>query len=725
MSEGAADYAANRERSQPGLLNILWDELKSYPGRDLATLRIAIACTVIVLVSNIFRLPYQDLLPFLILFLAKEEKITTAITAILAMLGITIAVVAAIIIFKCTGNRPEFRIPGMAVEIFVGMYLFRILSIGPVGWIMAFIISVAQSVVDLYPTAEEAVHWMLWVWVAVAFAVLLAWISTFTLFPVPASRVLQREFISGWDTVSTAAKQLSDGLPATGRTLLLPLARQGPINLLKQLKFSLLESHGLRPKQTELRRLILAFDKIVKLTFSYSGKLLKSARPAPISAMDKVILGRITANTEYFSREFVDGFVPDGVIVGGNEQERTGESSIVETASGSAALQLLEAENTLQDLQRPEAEQRKSAAGHKPSLFVADAFSNPRHVQFALKVTLAGMIGYIFYTASDYFGIHTVYYTPLIIALASTGATIHKGVLRIVGCIIGGAIGLISMIWVIPRFETLGMYLFIVFCVHGMAAWVAFGSERTSYMGLQIAIAFDLGVLRDYGPPREIDPIRDRFIGIVLGIIIISAVFSLVWPESARSLAREKLAACLQSIARLLLLDASKGSQSQREQLELEIGSRLSEANLFVEQATFEMLLYGVRKNEEPDLGKVIEATQEIYVASLPWIREQGMRVSPESAESAQSGKEIAGRLAQIIEGQAVIERPFQPDTVHAPLTTDQTIEQTDWYSAPPSDSLKELGNAVTSLEVLTKSVSEGKQTSRYSRSIGRPNDHG
>jgi len=217
MSEGVADYSANGERAQPGVLNILWDELKPYPGRDRATLRIAIACTAIVLVSNIFRLPYQDLLPFLILFLAKEEKITTAITAVLAMLGITIAVLAAIIIFKCTGNRPEFRIPGMALEIFVGMYLFRILSIGPVGWIMAFIISVAQSVVDLYPTSEEAVHWMLWVWVAVALAVLVTWVATFTLFPVPASRVLQREFVSSWETVSIAAKELSDGLAATGR----------------------------------------------------------------------------------------------------------------------------------------------------------------------------------------------------------------------------------------------------------------------------------------------------------------------------------------------------------------------------------------------------------------------------------------------------------------------------------------------------------------------------
>ena len=84
---------------------------------------------------------------------------------------------------------------------------------------------------------------------------------------------------------------------------------------------------------------------------------------------------------------------------------------------------------TAESENRPE----KAAARHKPSLFVADAFSNPRHVQFALKVTLAGMIGYLFYTASDYYGIHTVFYTPLIIALASTGATIHKGFLRIVG----------------------------------------------------------------------------------------------------------------------------------------------------------------------------------------------------------------------------------------------------------------------------------------------------
>jgi multidrug resistance protein MdtO len=716
MSEAVTKYRANTESQKQGLLSILWDELKPYPGRDLATLRIAIACTVIVLVSNTFRLPYQDLLPFLVLFIAKEEKITTAITAVLALLGITIAVSAAILIFKGTGNRPEFRIPGMAVEIFVGMYLFRVLSIGPVGWIMAFIISVAESVVDLYPTPEEAVHWMLWVWVAVLFAVMIAWVATFTLFPVPAKRVLERQFVIGWQTLSIATRELTGGSPVTCRRLLAPLARQGPVILLKHLKFSLMESHDLRPKQKELTRLILAFDKIIKLTYCYSGKLLKAVAPARISSEEKLILGRITANAEHFEREFADGFVLENErkrartsenerehshVVTPNE-ERVGECFIDEAGRSLVAPSLVEADSTLEDLREEDSEDPNQKPGPrtKKSLFVPDAFTNPRHVQFALKVTLAGMIGYIFYTASDYFGIHTVYYTPLIIALASTGATVHKGVLRIAGCIIGGAIGLICSIWVIPRFETLGMYLFIVFCLHCLAGWVAFGSDRISYMGLQIAIVFGLGVLRDYGPPKEIDPIRDRFIGIILGIVIISTVFSLVWPESALSLAREKLAACLRSIARLVHL--GNDSKSEREQIELEIGSRLSEANSYADQESFEKLLYGSRANEGPSLEKIIESTEEIYVAALPWLREQAAGTTRPNLESVKKAEQIANRLTETIEENArVIESNAIQNVPESRLEPGQPIEQGNGDGGQISDSLKDLVRAVTELHAL------------------------
>ncbi|MFZ0504756.1 MAG: FUSC family protein [Chthoniobacterales bacterium] len=689
MSGGVTDYPANIESEKQGLFGILWSELKPYPGRDLSALRMAIACTAIVLISNTFRLPLQDVLPFLLLFVAKEEKITTTITAVLALFAITISVGAALLIFKCTGNRPEFRIPGMAVEIFVGMYLFRILSIGPVGFILAFIVSVTQSIVDLFPTPEEAVHEYLWVWVAVALCAGFSLLANLWLFPVPARRVLQREFVDDWQKVASALTALIDGSPVATRRLLRPLVKGGPTRLLKLLKLSLIEAHDLRQKQTELTHLILALDKTARLIFSHSIRL--SAHDS-LSPAEKAILGRLKEQAEYFKSEFLAGFVPSPPVSVPSEERN----------EDSLPPKVIEAERTLEDLAVPpdEGQAKKPAPSAKKSLFVADAFTNPRHVQFALKVTLAGMIGYIFYTASDYFGIHTVYYTPLIIALGSTGATIHKGALRIVGCVIGGVLGLICTIWLIPRFESLGMYLLIVFCLHGFAAWVAFGSERISYIGLQIALTFDLGVLQNYGPPTKIDPIRDRLIGVFLGICIISIVFSLVWPEGAGSFLREKLAACLRSIAGLLSLDHSPDSKPQRQQLELEIASRLSEANTFEEQATLEALVYGTEPRKAVDLKDVIPAIEEIYAASLPWVRERVATTMVTDQDTVSRGMDIVKPLVEAVKASAAkVEGSDHQKIIQEEPPLETTPQE--------GDSLSDAGRALGSFRELVAAVKE------------------
>src|ERR1700741_4211178 len=244
MPEATTTYRADPE-PEGGLWQTIWSELKPYPGRDLSALRMAIACTAIVLISNTFRLPLQDVLPFLLLFTSKEEKITTTITAVLALFAITISVGASLLVFKCTGNRPEFRIPGMAVEIFVGMYLFRILSIGPVGFILAFIVSVSQSIVDLYPTPEEAVHEFLWVWVAVALGAGLGWLANLVLFSRPARPGPRRVIVVSRRKIALALTALTDGSPSSARRLLRPLVKRGPVRLLKLLKLSLIEAPDL------------------------------------------------------------------------------------------------------------------------------------------------------------------------------------------------------------------------------------------------------------------------------------------------------------------------------------------------------------------------------------------------------------------------------------------------------------------------------------------------
>jgi hypothetical protein len=193
--------------------------------------------------------------------------------------------------------------------------------------------------------------------------------------------------------------------------------------------------------------------------------------------------------------------------------------------------------------------------------FVPDAFTNPAHVHFALKVTLAGMFCYIFYMAVDWSGIYTALITCFFIPWPqeSTGATLHKGVLRIGGCIIGGALALFTIVFLMPHMITIASLVVVVACASAIAGWVAAGSQRIAYAGLQIAFAFFFAIFqghlvseKGYAPDTDLDHVRDRFMGILLGLIVTGVVFAYIWPEHAIDRLRDTLRQALQQLARLL-----------------------------------------------------------------------------------------------------------------------------------------------------------------------------
>src|SRR6266850_4153109 len=106
MSEKIAIYTRDSEDPGVSFPRIFWDSLKPFPERGWITLRLAVACTLIVLVAYTFRMPFQDLMPFFVLFITKEEKVTTTVTALLVLFAVTLAIAVAILIYKFTGNRP-------------------------------------------------------------------------------------------------------------------------------------------------------------------------------------------------------------------------------------------------------------------------------------------------------------------------------------------------------------------------------------------------------------------------------------------------------------------------------------------------------------------------------------------------------------------------------------------------------------------------------------------
>jgi len=106
--------------------------------------------------------------------------------------------------------------------------------------------------------------------------------------------------------------------------------------------------------------------------------------------------------------------------------------------------------------------------------------------------------------------------------------------LRLAGCAAGGLLGFLSIMFLVPHMESIASLALLIAAVSALAGWVAAGSERIAYGGLQIALAFSMCLLQGFAPDTSFDKIRDRLVGILLGIAVTTLVFRYLWPEDAK-----------------------------------------------------------------------------------------------------------------------------------------------------------------------------------------------
>ncbi|MBN3793300.1 FUSC family protein, partial [Burkholderia sp. Ac-20353] len=184
--------------------------------------------------------------------------------------------------------------------------------------------------------------------------------------------------------------------------------------------------------------------------------------------------------------------------------------------------------------------------------FLPDARTNPDHIRYALKTTVAAMFCYLLYMQLDWSGIHTCFITCYIVSLGTTAETVEKLTLRIGGCIVGALVGTAAIVFVMPALSSIGQLMAVVFVGAWLSAWVAFGSPRVGYAGFQIAFALFLCVIQGAGPGFDLTIARDRAIGILLGNVVIYLVFTRIWPVSIATQVDTALAALLDQWRRLV-----------------------------------------------------------------------------------------------------------------------------------------------------------------------------
>jgi multidrug resistance protein MdtO len=114
--------------------------------------------------------------------------------------------------------------------------------------------------------------------------------------------------------------------------------------------------------------------------------------------------------------------------------------------------------------------------------------------------------------------------------------------------------GFLAIMYLVPHMESIVSLVLLVGAVTALAGWVAAGSERIAYAGVQIGFAFYFCIFQGYKPGTDFDTIRDRLVGIVLGLVVSTVVFHYLWPEHAVDRLRAALARALRNLARLLVI---------------------------------------------------------------------------------------------------------------------------------------------------------------------------
>ncbi|WP_293717697.1 FUSC family protein [Stappia sp.] len=494
-----------------------WRDLQPFEGRFGQAWRVALLCALVTGVAMAYRIPEPAISCYLVIFLMKRDAVMNCLLGAGLIALASLVVLAMIPVINLSIDSPALRLAIMFFTSYVFLFLSSTTPLGEQAAIVGLIVAFIMTLVTDVPVGQIGDQGLLAAWKMACMP--MALMILFNLVLGTPSQVLVRERIV--DRLRSSADALeNDGESAK----LTELLAEGNDESLKQML--LVKLLHLVPRD-EARWLNGAVETSYRIALAAQapGEAILADRRGMLAARLRDVADLVSKRT-----------FPVFAFAQEAEQQ---PSTSVEGALHSA----------LNSLARPDA-----GASPKPEpepLLAADAFSAPRHQLYALKTSIAAVVCYLIYTGIDWNGIHTAMITCYVAALGTTGETVRKLTLRIAGCLVGAAMGAAALLFVMPNLTDVGGLMVLVFCAVLVAGWVSSGSERISYAGVQVALAFLLTTLNGFGPSFEFSQAGNRIVGIFLGIFVIFVIFTQFWPVSIVNRLRLRLLASANALVDL------------------------------------------------------------------------------------------------------------------------------------------------------------------------------
>jgi multidrug resistance protein MdtO len=526
--------------------------LMPFQGRLEFAARLALICALTTLVAEIYQTPEPALTAYLAFFLNKPDRGTSLILNLAMMVLFFLIIASVILVAMAAIDRPVWRVAIMAAFSLGLVFLASASKLRPIGGIVALIVTYALALLGTVHEGEIATRGLLYVWLFVG---------------IPAGVSIGVNLLLAPSPHHLAEKALARRLRLAAAMLRAPdenirrdfteCLRDGNEELQKWLKLALVERTTAREHIEALEQAGGSSFKILILIDMMDRDAEAALPPTLREGLSRMLedMAQILDDGRYpISIEFVkaiDGepaLSPRAAVIFAGIHEAL--ISFAEVASEG------EAHDAAGPPPQPRVSEKKSGG-----FFLSDAFTNPEHVQYALKTTTAAMFCYVLYSLLDWPGIHTCLITCYIVSLGTTAETVEKLTLRILGCLVGAASGIAAIVYLIPSVTSVGALMVIVFFGALVSAWVAAGNPRISYAGFQIAFAFFLCVIQGSAPAFDLTIARDRVIGILLGNVVVYGIFTNIWPVSVGKRIDTAIAALLRRLSGMLT-EVSKSARS-------------------------------------------------------------------------------------------------------------------------------------------------------------------
>ncbi len=626
-----AAYASNDAEEQS-----IWKLLvKRTPGRLEFAARLALICTLVTILAEVYRTPEIALTVYIAFFMNKPDRTSSMALTIGFTVVVTIVIGLLLALAQFVVGDPAMRLLTMALLSFIMMFMASASKLKPLAATVGLVLAYALDLLGQAPGGELATRALLYAWLFVGLPALVS--AVINLLIAPAPRSLAERKIA--DRLRGAAKVLRTGITHEARDGMRSMW-QGDKELQAYFKLAGMEK---TTKGEELAALEGASDCLVTI-LSAVQLMVDEPSALPPRNMRQAIADRLCEAASAFEA----GGYPAKIepVVMDNDLSELTLTAISILNRGLLHFGELRPE--------PPAGSRRQEAG----FFASDAFTNPVHVQFALKVTGAAMLCYLFYSILNWPGIHTALITCFLVLLGTAGESVEKLTLRIVGCLAGAGLGILIMLRVIPYATNIVDLAVIVFVGAFLGAWVSAGDKHISYAGFQIAFAYFLCVIQGASPSFNMVVARDRVIGILIGNLVSYYIATCIWPVSVGP----RIATTLQSVAQSFqaMVESTDRWAWQR---------RAAETNTMLEQISSDILL----ASYEP------------------------VRIRPRSAwlEAQQGAGEAARKLNEALV-DVLEETPQRPRSVLLRIMADSSAEGAgsvsrtcaDMYSATPLEAL-------------------------------------